>query len=292
MLSAALAHAGGPRRATGRSWSSTTPAPTGRPRTAAPFLDGPRVRLLRNDVNRGKGYSIRRGMLEAAGDLRLMCDADCVVLPRVAGRPGAGGRRGRRGGRLPARPRRPGRAPAGRPPPDRRCRLHRPHPPGPGAAAPRHLLRVQAVAGRLRRGGVQPGPTRRLGLRRRGTGHGPAHGIHHARGGHRVEQPARLAPLDRQRAPSGHRRAVEGPPQRPPGGGRLPTRPGRARQRPGRGGAAGGPYWPHWSLSYQGGTAGGSGGAAGASTAEASWAWRPRRTPGRGGSRGAITLPA
>ncbi len=45
---------------------------------AAPFVDGERVRLLRNDVNRGKGYSIRRGMLEAAGDLRLMCDADCA----------------------------------------------------------------------------------------------------------------------------------------------------------------------------------------------------------------------
>ncbi|MGH9297026.1 MAG: glycosyltransferase [Acidimicrobiales bacterium] len=45
---------------------------------AAPFVDGKQVRLLRNEVNRGKGYSIRRGMLEATGDLRLMCDADCV----------------------------------------------------------------------------------------------------------------------------------------------------------------------------------------------------------------------
>jgi dolichyl-phosphate beta-glucosyltransferase len=44
----------------------------------APFLDDPRIRLLRNDVNRGKGFSIRRGMLEATGDRRLMCDADCV----------------------------------------------------------------------------------------------------------------------------------------------------------------------------------------------------------------------
>ena len=52
-----------------------------------PFLDGTRVRLLRNDVNRGKGFSVRRGMLEANGDLRLMCDADCVPslasLPRL-----------------------------------------------------------------------------------------------------------------------------------------------------------------------------------------------------------------
>jgi dolichyl-phosphate beta-glucosyltransferase len=47
-----------------------------------PLLDGDRVRLLRNDVNRGKGYSVRRGMLEATGELRLMCDADC--LPSLA----------------------------------------------------------------------------------------------------------------------------------------------------------------------------------------------------------------
>lgn len=54
-----------------------------------PFLDGTHVRLLRNDVNRGKGFSVRRGMLEASGDLRLMCDADCVPslgsLPRLLG---------------------------------------------------------------------------------------------------------------------------------------------------------------------------------------------------------------
>jgi len=36
-----------------------------------------RIRVLRNDVNRGKGYSVRRGMLAAAGELRLHCDADC-----------------------------------------------------------------------------------------------------------------------------------------------------------------------------------------------------------------------
>ena len=45
----------------------------------AEFADDGRIRLLRNDVNRGKGFSIRRGMLEATGDLRLMCDADCVT---------------------------------------------------------------------------------------------------------------------------------------------------------------------------------------------------------------------
>ncbi len=34
------------------------------------------VRLLRNSRNRGKGYSVRRGMLEAQGRLALLTDAD------------------------------------------------------------------------------------------------------------------------------------------------------------------------------------------------------------------------
>jgi dolichyl-phosphate beta-glucosyltransferase len=52
-----------------------------------PLLHDERVRLLRNERNRGKGYSMRRGMLEARGELRLHCDADCSVclpsLPRM-----------------------------------------------------------------------------------------------------------------------------------------------------------------------------------------------------------------
>lgn len=36
------------------------------------------VRVLVNDTNRGKGWSVRRGMLEARGRLRLHCDADCA----------------------------------------------------------------------------------------------------------------------------------------------------------------------------------------------------------------------
>lgn len=43
-----------------------------------PFLGDPRVRLLHNEENRGKGHSVRRGMLAAEGELRLMCDADCA----------------------------------------------------------------------------------------------------------------------------------------------------------------------------------------------------------------------
>ena len=36
----------------------------------------PRVRLLRNDANRGKGYSVRRGALDAEGEVVLFTDAD------------------------------------------------------------------------------------------------------------------------------------------------------------------------------------------------------------------------
>jgi dolichyl-phosphate beta-glucosyltransferase len=52
-----------------------------------PLLDGERVRLLRNETNHGKGYSVRRGMLAGTGELRLHCDADCASslasLPRM-----------------------------------------------------------------------------------------------------------------------------------------------------------------------------------------------------------------
>jgi dolichyl-phosphate beta-glucosyltransferase len=51
-----------------------------------PLLDD-RVRLIQNEDNRGKGYSVKRGMLAARGELRLHCDADCapslVSLPKM-----------------------------------------------------------------------------------------------------------------------------------------------------------------------------------------------------------------
>jgi len=48
------------------------------PELLAPLVDEPRVQVLRNDRNRGKGHSMRRGMLAATGELRLHCDADCA----------------------------------------------------------------------------------------------------------------------------------------------------------------------------------------------------------------------
>jgi dolichyl-phosphate beta-glucosyltransferase len=49
------------------------------------LADGGRIQLLRNERNRGKGYSVRRGMLTARGELRLHCDADCA--PSLASLP-------------------------------------------------------------------------------------------------------------------------------------------------------------------------------------------------------------
>lgn len=42
-------------------------------------LSLPEVRILVNEYNRGKGWSVRRGMLESRGRLRLHCDADCAA---------------------------------------------------------------------------------------------------------------------------------------------------------------------------------------------------------------------
>jgi glycosyltransferase involved in cell wall biosynthesis len=71
--------------ADGRSWEIVVVdnASTDGTPDWVPARDG--VRLLRNDVNRGKGFSVRRGMLAAAGELRLHCDADCT--PSLASLP-------------------------------------------------------------------------------------------------------------------------------------------------------------------------------------------------------------
>jgi len=51
-----------------------------------PLLTDQRIRLLQNEHNMGKGFSVRRGMLDAKGELRLMCDADCA--PSLVSLPG------------------------------------------------------------------------------------------------------------------------------------------------------------------------------------------------------------
>jgi dolichyl-phosphate beta-glucosyltransferase len=39
------------------------------------------LRLVRQSPNRGKGAAVRRGMLAARGQIRVMCDADCSMPP-------------------------------------------------------------------------------------------------------------------------------------------------------------------------------------------------------------------
>ncbi len=41
----------------------------------------PNLRLVRQLPNRGKGAAVRRGMLAARGQIRVMCDADCSMPP-------------------------------------------------------------------------------------------------------------------------------------------------------------------------------------------------------------------
>lgn len=47
------------------------------PKVAAAFAqNSPNIRILNNPGNRGKGYSVRHGMMEARGEWRLFTDAD------------------------------------------------------------------------------------------------------------------------------------------------------------------------------------------------------------------------
>ncbi|MBL0220469.1 MAG: glycosyltransferase family 2 protein [Myxococcales bacterium] len=41
----------------------------------------PNLALVRQSPNRGKGAAVRRGMLAARGQIRVMCDADCSMPP-------------------------------------------------------------------------------------------------------------------------------------------------------------------------------------------------------------------
>ncbi len=49
---------------------------------AAEAVDDPRVRVIRHEVNRGKGASVRTGMQAATGEVRIFLDADLSTHPR------------------------------------------------------------------------------------------------------------------------------------------------------------------------------------------------------------------
>ncbi len=60
-----------------RCWWWTTARPTIPPRWWKSWArEHPEVRLIRNGRNRGKGYSVRNGMLRAAGEVVMFTDAD------------------------------------------------------------------------------------------------------------------------------------------------------------------------------------------------------------------------
>ena len=40
----------------------------------------PRLHLIKNDGNRGKGYSVRNGLLQASGDMVMFTDADLSLI--------------------------------------------------------------------------------------------------------------------------------------------------------------------------------------------------------------------
>lgn len=58
------------------------------------ICSGFNVRVLKNDCNRGKGFSVRRGVMEAAGDFILFSDADMSTpieeLPKLMKAAGEG----------------------------------------------------------------------------------------------------------------------------------------------------------------------------------------------------------
>jgi dolichyl-phosphate beta-glucosyltransferase len=87
-----------------RRWAASTSSPvevvvvddgsTDQTAEVAREAGGDDLTLLRHEPNRGKGYAVRRGMLAAGGERRLMTDADLSTpieeLPRLMGELDAG----------------------------------------------------------------------------------------------------------------------------------------------------------------------------------------------------------
>ena len=222
--------AGGPTR----SWSSTTRSTDAHRRGGrGRSLDGERIRLLRNDGQPRQGLLGPAGMLEATGDLRLLCDADCAASLASLGPWCDAIQRGRRRVRLADRRTAPRSAAASRcgggssaGPSSRSCRL-----------LMREPTRDVYCGFKLCRGeaadAVFPLSARGLDLRRRGPRAGArGWGSASARSGSSGPT-ARVAPVDSRGAHPRGARAPRRPAQRaPPGraarGGARPAQAGRA----------------------------------------------------------------
>jgi dolichyl-phosphate beta-glucosyltransferase len=89
-----IAHVAGYLEAQGFDWELIVVIDGGDPKAAeearAAAKDRSRVRVLVNDSNRGKGYSVRRGFLEATGNRIAFIDADLSLpiedLPQMLAR--------------------------------------------------------------------------------------------------------------------------------------------------------------------------------------------------------------
>ncbi len=93
-----IAHVAGYLQHQPYDWEVLVVIDGGDPKTAVEARDAarshPHVRVLENDGNRGKGYSVRRGLLAATGERRAFIDADLSLpiedLPRMMERFDAG----------------------------------------------------------------------------------------------------------------------------------------------------------------------------------------------------------
>src|SRR5882762_565085 len=117
------------------------------------------IRLMRLPVNRGKGYAVRTGIVNARGAQILYMDADGATPIAEIERPGIS--------------------------------LSRQHPHRPGLS--RHAMRVQAVQRPGGAGPVLADPDERLQLRRRGPADGALSALSHRRDPGQLDPSARLA---------------------------------------------------------------------------------------------------
>ena len=185
-------------------------------RVVRPLLDGERIRLLVNDGNRGKGYSVRRGMLETTGACASSATPTAVpAWPRWAAMVEAS-REAHVVVRL-ARRRTARRSARGQPlaAPDRRLAVHRADAGCSCASRTRDVYCGFKLWHGAAADAVFPLQTLEgwtfdaevLALARR-------LGFRVTRGGHRLGRPRRIAPVDPRGAAPGRPRAPGRPAQR------------------------------------------------------------------------------
>ena len=169
-----------------------------------------RIRLIRLPQNRGKGYAVRTGVVNAAGRLVLFADADGATpfqeLARLESHLAEGARIaiGSRGIHDRARRSRPAsiaESPGESSMPSYACTRFGIH---------RHAMRLQALRLSRRARPLLANANERLQLRRRGAAHGAALGLPGRRGPRELDAPAGLeGPRHPRRSADGRRRDAD-----------------------------------------------------------------------------------